>query len=85
MQHLRRSHSLSHSYPVCYKAQFIPLQGRHYEAEAINPSRPLVMPLSAQLPHLEEMILELRLSATKQIDCMGILDQCKHGRRKNTT
>jgi hypothetical protein len=42
------------------------------------------MPLSAQLAHLEEMVLELGLSAMKQID-VGILDERKHGRRKNTT
>jgi hypothetical protein len=41
----------------------------------INPRRPLVMPLSAQLPHLEEMMLELGLSATKQIDCRGFNNQ----------
>jgi hypothetical protein len=28
------------------------------------------------------MMLEIRLSATKQIDCMGILDQRKHGGAK---
>ena len=85
MQHLRRSHSLSYSHPICYEAQFIPFKWRHYEAEVINARRPLVMPLSAQLAHLEETVLELELSAMKQIDCKGILDERKHGRRKNTT
>jgi hypothetical protein len=59
-----------------------PFKWRHYEAEVINPSRPLVMRLSAQLPHLEEMMLELRLSATKQIDCMGFSTSANMGGAK---
>jgi hypothetical protein len=62
-----------------------PFKWRHYKAEVINPRRPLVMSLSAQLPHLEEMMLELGLSATSRLVVWGILDERKHGRRKNTT
>jgi hypothetical protein len=59
-----------------------PFKWRHYEAEVINARRPLVMPLSAQLAHLEEMVLELGLSAMKQIDCKGILDERNMGGAK---
>jgi hypothetical protein len=59
-----------------------PFKWRHYKAEVINRRRPLVMPLSAQLPHLEEMMLELGLSATSRLVVWGILDERKMGGAK---